>query len=304
MAKWQHNDFGGVIYTAKEQFFPLEQITQVRYGDSKTIDFMVTPDIEVKTGVPSEDCATGGEAKCIELQTASVTADTKLDYAYQLPDCYDLKSMTETQVKSTLSAKGAEELRKSEIITIVNKIKASAKDTEGILFNNLSHAMINILNTLQMTGASNENIVFLVSQTAMNSLQSTYLLGNYSASQTPTYNGVVNFREDFVNGYGVKNVIVVPDLVLNGGQIPSNTSDMVHVLGYDYTKVFTNIFCRKDPSITPMPVSGYGYVDQLLMKELIGTNAIDDTRICFAKGDIQGFDIDHSETQHGVKKQK
>lgn len=299
MAKWQHTDFGGVIFAAKDKLIPLEEITQIRYGDSKTIDFMVTPDLAVTSGVPTDGCATAQNPTCIQLDSVSVTADTQLSLAYQLPDCYDLKTMTEAEVKATLSAKGAEELRKAELLTIIDKIKKSANDDEGIQFQNLSQSMISILNTLQQTGAHNENIVFIVSNTAMNSIKSSYLLGQYETTGTPVYNGVVDFRKDFLEGYGIKNIVVMPDEYLNGGKLAEN--DKVQVIGFDYSKVFTNIFCRKDPAIESIPISGVGYVDQLLMKEMLGTNNIDANRVCYAKGQIGGFDNDHAHDKHNVK---
>lgn len=300
MAKWQHTDFGGVIYAAKDELIPLEEITQVRYGDSKTIDFMVTPDLAVTSGVPTDGCATAVNPTCIQLDSVSVTADTQLSLAYQLPDCYDLKTMTEAEVKATLSAKGAEELRKAELLTIIEKIKKSANDNEGIQFENLSQSMISILNTLQQTGAHNENIVFIVSNTAMNSIKSAYLLQGMGMNNVPVYNGVVDFRNDFLQGYGIKNIVVMPDEYLNNGKLAD--VDQVQVIGFDYSKVFTNIFCRKDPAIESIPISGVGYVDQLLMKEMLGTTNVDANRVCYAKGSIQGFDDDHAHDKHNVKK--
>lgn len=301
MAKWQHTDFGGVIYAAKDELIPLEEITQVRYGDSKTIDFMVTPDLAVTSGVPTDGCATAANPTCIQLDSVSVTADTQLSLAYQLPDCYDLKTMTEAEVKATLSAKGAEELRKAELLTIINKLKTSANDDEGIHFENLSQSMISILNTLQQTGAHNENIVFIVSNTAMNSIKSAYLLGQETGAYgTPVYNGVVDFRNDFLQGYGIKNIVVMPDEYLNNGKLAD--TDPVQVIGFDYSKVFTNIFCRKDPAIESIPISGVGYVDQLLMKEMLGTTNVDANRVCYAKGQVIGFDDHHAHDKHNVKK--
>lgn len=303
MAKWTHTDFGGVIFAAKDELIPLEEITQVRYGDSKTIDFMVTPDLAVTSGVPTDGCATAQNPTCIQLDSVSVTADTQLSLAYQLPDCYDLKTMTEAEVKATLSAKGAEELRKAELLTIIDKIKKTANDNEGIQFSNLSQSMISILNTLQQTGAHNENIVFIVSNSAMNSIKSAYLLGMYApANGAAVYNGVVDFRNDFLEGYGIKNIVVMPDEYLNGGKLPENASEAVQVIGFDYSKVFTNIFCRKDPAIESIPISGVGYVDQLLMKEMLGTTNVDINRVCYAKGDIEGFDDNHAHDKHNVKK--
>lgn len=303
MAKWQHTDFGGVIYAAKDELIPLEEITQVRYGDSKTIDFMVTPDLAVTSGVPTDGCATAENPTCIKLDSVSVTADTQLSLAYQLPDCYDLKTMTEAEVKATLSAKGAEELRKAELLTIINKLKTSANDDEGIPFENLSQSMISILNTLQQTGAHNENIVFIVSNTAMNSIKSAYLLGQGAgANGIPVYNGVVDFRNDFLQGYGIKNIVVMPDEYLNNGKLADAGTSPVQVIGFDYSKVFTNIFCRKDPAIESIPISGVGYVDQLLMKEMLGTTNVDANRVCYAKGSIPGFDDYHAHNKHNVKK--
>lgn len=301
MAKWQHTDFGGVIYAAKDELIPLEEITQVRYGDSKTIDFMVTPDLAVTSGVPTDGCATAANPTCIQLDSVSVTADTQLSLAYQLPDCYDLKTMTEAEVKATLSAKGAEELRKAELLTIIEKIKKSANDDEGINFENLSQSMISILNTLQQTGAHNENIVFIVSNTAMNSIKSAYLLGHgLGINGAPVYNGVVDFRNDFLQGYGIKNIVVMPDEYLNNGKLAD--TEPVQVIGFDYSKVFTNIFCRKDPAIESIPISGVGYVDQLLMKETLGTTNVDANRVCYAKGRVGGFDHEHAHDKHNVKK--
>ena len=302
MAKWQHTNFGGVIFEAKDELIPLEEITQVQYGDSKTIDFMVTPDLAVTSGVPTDGCATAQNPTCIQLDSVSVTADTQLSLAYQLPDCYDLKTMTEAEVKATLSAKGAEELRKAELLTIIDKIKKSANDNEGIQFQNLSQSMINILNTLQQTGAHNENIVFIVSNSAMNSIKSAYLLGEYGTTGTPVYNGVVDFRKDFIEGYGIKNIVVMPDEYLNGGKLAENENDNVQVIGFDHSKVFTNICCRKDPAIESIPISGVGYVDQLLMKEMLGTTNVDTNRVCYAKGQIMGFDNNHAHNKHNVKK--
>lgn len=301
MAQWQHTDFGGVIFAAKDELIPLEEITQIRYGDSKTIDFMVTPDLAVTSGVPTDGCATAQNPICVQLDSVSVTADTQLSLAYQLPDCYDLKTMTEAEVKATLSAKGAEELRKAELLTIIDKIKKSANDDEGIDFQNLSQSMISILNTLQQTGAHNENIVFIVSNTAMNSIKSAYLLGQNETMTTPIYNGVVDFRKDFLEGYGIKNIVVMPDEYLNGGKLPENVIDAIQVIGFDYSKVFTNIFCRKDPAIESIPISGVGYVDQLLMKEMLGTTNVDNNRVCYAKGQILGLDINHAHDKHNVK---
>lgn len=302
MEKWQHTNFGGVIFEAKDELIPLEEITQVRYGDSKTIDFMVTPDLAVTSGVPTDGCATAQNPTCVQLDSVSVTADTQLSLAYQLPDCYDLKTMTEAEVKATLSAKGAEELRKAELLTVIDKIKKSANDNEGIQFQNLSQSMINILNTLQQTGANNENILFIVSNSAMNSLKSAYLLGQNETMVTPVYNGVIDFRNDFLQGYGIKNIVVMPDEYLNGGKLAENTNEAVQVIGFDYSKVFTNIYCRKAPAIESISISGVGYVDQLLMKEMLGTTNVDTNRVCYAKGQIMGFDNDHAHDKHNVKK--
>lgn len=304
MEKWSHTEFGGVFQEAKEEFFPLETLGHVYYSDSSSIDIAIIPEVVTTEGVATPGCQKAKDVACSMPQKVTITADTYLETVLELPQCYDKSDTMQHEMKTEIMAKAARSEREAEISGILKKLVTTVEGETHLTTTNVASDIIDIASVLSEAGVKNSDMVFFVSEKALNAYRKRFV-GNET---TGVFNGVVNPLPDLLSEYGFKNIVTLSDDLLG-----EKDGQQINVIGYSYNRNNVLVTCKKDPAFVEISKSGVGIVEQFISRKTLGNRVVDEKAkldgttfkimpVCYSVGSVQGATT-HSHKPTGKVKQ-